>query len=226
MTVSIVIPVYNQLKLTVNCLKDVLQTYGVEYEIIVVDDCSAKEPISRVIPKLFPSAKMITNTINSGFAKTCNAGIRAAKYDLVCLLNNDTRLPNPQWLALMVDELTQSNLDITAVAGCRMDKNWNYQSGEVTKKGEPFSYLAGWALLVKKEVFGKIGLIPENFGFGYWEDVLFCHRAKKVGFKLGITENTQVQHKYHTTFLSEGYNISQEYQEKRKIFLDIIRKEK
>src|SRR5271157_4139119 len=162
--VSIVIPVYNQLQVTINCLNDLMKTYGVEYEIIVVDDGS-KEPITKMIPKMFPSVKVITNEKNSGFAKTCNNGIRAAQYDLICLLNNDTRLPNPQWLKLMVDEL--ANVDLTAVAAGKMDKDWHYQAGEVKKKGEPFTYLAGWCLLVKKEVFDKIGLIPEQFGTGF-----------------------------------------------------------
>jgi glycosyltransferase involved in cell wall biosynthesis len=38
MKVSIVIPVYNQMKLTLACLNDVFKTYGVSFEAIVVDD--------------------------------------------------------------------------------------------------------------------------------------------------------------------------------------------
>ena len=220
--VSIVIPVYNQMAVTIDCLSDLMKTYGVEYEVIVVDDGS-KEPITKMIPKLFPSVKVITNEVNSGFAKTCNNGIRAAKYNLICLLNNDVRIPNPQWLKLMVDEM--ASVDLTAPAGGRHDANWNYISGEAKSKKDKFTYLAGWALLIKKEVFEKIGLVPENFGFGYWEDVLFCHRAKKAGFKMGLTENTGVQHLYHTTFKAEKYDIMKEYVAKRKIFLDIIKKE-
>jgi O-antigen biosynthesis protein len=220
--VSIIIPVYNQFAMTVDCIRDLLSTHGAEIEIIVVDDCS-KEPISKLLPKLFPNIKVLRNDTNMGFAKTCNHGIREAKNDMICLLNNDIRLPNPGWLKLMIDSLQE--YDLTAPAGGRMDKDWNYQAGEAKKKADSFSYLSGWCILIKREVIDKIGMIPENFGFGYFEDVLFCYRANKAGFKMGITEGTQVQHLYHTTFKAEGYNISKEYMTKRKIFLDIIKKE-
>jgi GT2 family glycosyltransferase len=220
--VSIIIPVYNQLKMTIDCIKDLLLTHGADIEIIVVDDGS-KEPISRILPKLFPGIKVLKNEINQGFSKTCNRGIREAKYDLICLLNNDIRLPNAGWLRLMIDSLKEC--DLTAPAGGRMDKDWNYQNGEAKNKGDSFAYLVGWCILFKRDVINKIGLIPEDFGFGFFEDVLFCHRAKKAGFKMEITEGTKVEHLYHTTFKAEGYNLTKEYMQKRKIFLEIIKKE-
>jgi GT2 family glycosyltransferase len=91
---------------------------------------------------------------------------------------------------------------------------------------EKFSYLVGWCLAFKKEVIDSIGYIPENFGMGFFDDVLFCYRAKKAGFKMGIVENTGVIHKYHQTFKAEGYNLAEEYKNKREIFLDILENEK
>lgn len=221
--VSVVIPVYNQLKVTLDCLRDLINTYGVSIEIIVVDDGS-KEKISAVVPRLFPQVKLIRSEENCGFAPTVNKGIRAASHDKICLLNNDIRLPNPKWLKIMVESL--QDFDLTAPAGGRMDSDWNYQPGEATRRGDKFAYLVGWCLLVKRDVFDTVGLIPEDFGHGFFEDVLFSYRAKKAGFKLGITEGTGVQHLYHTTFKAEGYDLAKEYNEKRTIFLDIIRKKK
>lgn len=220
--VSIVIPVYNQLKMTIECLNDVIRTHGVETEIIVVDDGS-KEPISRIIPKLFPDVKLLINEHNVGFAKTVNKGISAASNDLICLLNNDIKLPNTGWLKAMAESMDE--FDLTAPAGGRMDTNWNYQPGEAKTRKDKFTYLVGWCILFKREVIDSIGLIPEDFAKGFFEDVLFCYRADAAGFKMGITEGTNVQHLYHATFKAEGYNLSEEYQAKRKIFLDIIKKE-
>jgi len=223
--VSIVIPVFNQLRMTIDCLKDVMKTYGVETETIVVDDGST-EPVSKAITKMFPQVRVIKNDTNLGFAKTVNRGIVEASNDLICLLNNDIKLTNPAWLKIMAESLYNCDLDMTAPAGGRMDGKWNYIPGEAKKKGEKFSYLVGWCLLVKKKVFDKIGLMPTDFGKGFFEDVLFGHRARRAGFKMDITEDTGVQHLYHATFKKEGFNISNEYQEKRKIFLDIIKNEK
>jgi glycosyltransferase involved in cell wall biosynthesis len=202
--VSIVIPVFNQLKMTIDCINDIMKTYGVEIETIVVDDGS-KEPVTKAIQKIFPQVRVITNDENLGFAKTVNRGIVEASHELVCLLNNDIRLPNPAWLKTMVESMDICGLDMTAPAGGRMDGKWNYMPGEAKKKGEKFA---------------------EDFGKGFFEDVLLGHRAKRAGFKMDITEGTGVEHLYHTTFKKEGYNISKEYQEKREIFLDIMKKER
>lgn len=223
MKVSIVIPIYNQLKMTIDCINDVLRTHGADLEVIAVDDGS-KEPVTMALSRVFPQIKVLTNEQNLGFAKTVNKGIQAATGDYICLLNNDIRLPNPAWLKLMLDSMGE--LDMTAPAGGRMDSQWNYQPGEAKKRGEKFAYLVGWCLLIKREVFNKIGFIPEDFSKGFFEDVLFCYRAKKAGFKLDITEGTGVQHLYHQTFKKEGFNLAQEYQNKRKIFLQIIKRER
>ena len=223
--VSVVIPVYNQLAITMNCLNDVLRTYGVTTEIIVVDDGST-DPTPKAVPKLFPQVKLLTNEKNLGFAKTVNKGISAASNDLICLLNNDIRLPNSAWLKIMTDSMYKNDLDMTAPAGGRMDSQWNYMPGEAKKQGDKFAYLVGWCLLVKRKVFNTIGLMPEDFGKGFFEDVLLGYRARKAGFSMDITEGTKVEHMYHTTFKKEGFNIAKEYQDKRKIFLDIIKQEK
>ncbi len=54
-------------------------------------------------------------------------------------------------------------------------------------------WLAGTALMIKREVFEKIGFLDDNI-FMYGEDVEFCLRAKKVGFKIGWTDKAEVIH--------------------------------
>lgn len=225
--VSIVIPIFNHLKMTIECLNDVIRTYGVETEIIAVDDGST-EPVSKAIAKMFPQVKVLRNEKNLGFARTVNKGIEAASHDLICLLNNDIKLPNPSWLKLMVNSIEENNFDMTAPAFGRLDKKWNYIPGEIKRQKDlsnrEFQYPVGWCLLIKKKVFDKIGLIPIEFGVGFWEDVLFNYKAKEAKFKMGITENTGVEHLYHTTFKSSGIDITKQYENNRRIFLRLIRK--
>jgi len=223
MKVSIIIPVYNQLKLTIKCLSDVLNTCDIDFETIVVDDCSAKEPISKILPKLFPNIKLITNATNLGFAKSINAGIENSAGEFLCFLNNDTELPNPRWLKILVDAM--QDYDITGPAGGRLNKNYDYLPGEAKKRGEDFQFISFWCSMLKREVIEKIGPLPLNFQLGYWEDVYFCHMAKEAGFKMGITEGTEVKHLYHQTFKAEGFNLQEEYNKNRKIFLGLIGKE-
>lgn len=227
--VSIIVPVYintpETLKMTINCIDDVLKTCKVKIEIIVVDDGS-KFPVEKIFYKLFPQVKVITNEENLGFAKTVNRGIKSASHDLICLINNDVHLHNSNWLKLMVDK----EFDITASAFGRLSlPNYEYLPGEAKKNSElskkEFTYPVFWCALIRKIVFDKIGLLSEEFGAGFFDDVEFSYRAKKAGFKMSITEGTGIVHAYHTTFKSENIDISKQYAKNRKIFLDIIKQE-
>ena len=54
-------------------------------------------------------------------------------------------------------------------------------------------WLAGTALMIKSKVFDKIGFLDDNI-FMYGEDVEFCLRARKAGFRLGWTDSAKVIH--------------------------------
>jgi len=60
-------------------------------------------------------------------------------------------------------------------------------------KVEETDFVSGCAMLVKKEVFEKIGLFDPRY-FLYLEDADFCHRAKKAGFKVVYTPPGKVWH--------------------------------
>lgn len=54
-------------------------------------------------------------------------------------------------------------------------------------------FASGCAFFVKKEVFKKIGFFDENY-FLYLEDVDFCQRAKKAGFKIFYEPKAKLWH--------------------------------
>lgn len=54
-------------------------------------------------------------------------------------------------------------------------------------------FVSGCAMLVKKEVWEKIGFFDERF-FLYWEDVDFCQRARKAGFKIVFVPQAKLWH--------------------------------
>lgn len=55
-------------------------------------------------------------------------------------------------------------------------------------------FISGCCMLVKREVFETIGQLDDNY-FMYLEDVDFCIRARKAGFKLGFVPDSVVWHK-------------------------------
>ena len=59
---------------------------------------------------------------------------------------------------------------------------------------EETDFATGCCVLIKKEVFEKIGLLDKKY-FAYWEDTDFCQRAKRAGFKVVYAPNAILWHK-------------------------------
>lgn len=65
--------------------------------------------------------------------------------------------------------------------------------GQYDKKRET-DFATGCCMLVKRKVFEKIGLFDKKY-FLYWEDVDFCLRAEKAGFKIYFAPQAIIWHK-------------------------------
>lgn len=93
-SVSIIIPNYNGRHLLKQYLPFTLQAIKnaeVEFEVIVVDDCSSDDSVA-YLQHNYPFIKLIHNTVNKGFSYSCNKGIEAAQNDLALILNSDVKL--------------------------------------------------------------------------------------------------------------------------------------
>lgn len=79
--------------------------------------------------------------------------------------------------------------------GGEIDK-WRMSGGLIEKKPKK-RYTAcdfvGSFMVIKKEVIEKIGLFNERY-FMYYEDVEYCERARRAGFKVGIDSQTWYEH--------------------------------
>ena len=85
-TISLVIPVYNQLDYTRQCLESIARCTEQPYELIIVDNASTDgtHDFLRDV-----KATVITNQQNLGCAKAWNQGVRASHGDVIGILNND-----------------------------------------------------------------------------------------------------------------------------------------
>lgn len=83
---SVVVLSWNTKELLEQCLKSI----PFSFQIIVVDNGSTDETINFLDSLKWPNLKIIKNTVNLGFAKGNNLGIKEAEGDLVMLLNSDT----------------------------------------------------------------------------------------------------------------------------------------
>ena len=99
--VSIVIPLLNNLPLTIECYNSILanRPEGMNLQIIFVDNGSTdgtaawltdREAESLMHPRPGVSIEVRSFQENRGFAAACNEGFRAAEKDVVLFVNNDT----------------------------------------------------------------------------------------------------------------------------------------
>jgi len=141
---------------------------------------------------------------NPGFAGGMNIGIKKAlkqKADYVLLLNNDV-IVSPNFLKELVKAGEKDKkIGILGPIGGKI--NWLYTKGiHVTRNND---YITGACMLVKREVVEKIGLMHEKY-FLYYEDVEWCLRARKIGFKCVMVPESKIYHKVSQSTSEESFS--------------------
>ena len=100
--VSIIVPVFNNLRLTLECLLSIQRHTDAEetpYEVILADDAST-DGSAEVLPRV-GNAVYVRNDVNLGFLRNCNGATRTSRGEFVLFLNNDVQVTEG-WLAPLV----------------------------------------------------------------------------------------------------------------------------
>jgi GT2 family glycosyltransferase/glycosyltransferase involved in cell wall biosynthesis len=223
--VSIIIPTWNRAVYLYYCLKSLMEnTFGVPYEVVVVDDRSTDET-SELLNRT-ENIRVIKNESNLGFVKACNKGARDAKGNYLLFLNNDTQVTE-DWLKAMVD-LTDADQTIGAVGAKLILPDGRLQEagsiiwrdGSALGYGRsedpdapPFCYLrdvdfsSGACLLVRKDIFFKLGGFDEIYSPAYYEDADLCLGIKSLGLRVVYQPEARI---IHHEFVSSSKEKSME----------------
>lgn len=218
--IFIIILTFNNEKTIGDLLESVNPLVGI-FKVVVCDNNSKDETISRV--KKFKFVKIIKNKENLGYAGGNNVGIKYALKngaDFVFILNPDTLLKNDfltnfrentslllenNKIGIIGPKIYDNEGKIWSVGG-RVDKERysaylvGYGKDDMGQYNvdNNIDYVSGTAIIVRKDVFEKIGLLREDY-FLYYEDVDFCLRARKAGFGICIDPSITVIHKPSTS---------------------------
>lgn len=87
-------------------------------------------------------------------------------------------------------------------------------------KEEETDFTSGCAMMVKREVFEKIGMFDPKY-FLYWEDSDFCQRARQAGFKIFYAPKAIVYHKNAASSEKPGSVIHQYYQTRNRFLFGL-----
>ena len=220
--VSIILLNWNGAEDTLECLSSLKLIDYDNYEIIVVDNNSS-DPDFEIIQNRSGDSidKIIRNDKNLGFAGGNNVGIQYALEngaEFIMLLNNDT-VVEKDFLSNLIndcDDYLQTGL-YTPMINYFSNKNiiWS-AGGYISKiKASGFSsgtnrndiefsensyctFASGCCMLIRREVFEKIGLLNENY-FLYLEDTDFCYRITNAGYKILYVGSSKIYHKVSST---------------------------
>lgn len=216
--VSIIIPLFNQVEYTANCLEALFKhTFASLYELILVDNGST-DRTEELFDLLPATARVIRNKENLGFAKACNQGALAAKGKYLLFLNNDT-VPLQNWLEPLI-RILDTDPEVAAVgskllyadntlqhAGVLVSNQ--YESGEQlcvghVYRGDPADYpaanvacyyqvLTAACLMVRKDAFEAVNGFDEQYWNGF-EDVDLCFKLGHAEWKLVYEPRSVLYH--------------------------------
>lgn len=82
-------------------------------------------------------------------------------------------------------------------------------TGQFNKPKE-ITFATGCCILISREVFKKIGLLDEKY-FLYLEDMDFCYRAQKAGFKILFDPQSILWHKNASAAGGSGSKLQEYY---------------
>ena len=180
---------------------------------VIVVDNDSRDDSAAVAAALAPGARILAMGRNVGFAAGCNAGAKAARGDLLVVLNPDAApLPGfgeairrpwvegrgwAAWQALVAEEgATRVNSWGNPVhfTGIVWAGGHGRPIAEAPGAGEVVS-LSGACLAIPLATWRESGGFPERF-FLYHEDVDLSLRLRLRGDSLGIEPSAVVAHDY------------------------------
>ena len=219
--VNIIILNWNGYNDTYELLESLKKISYENYKIILIDNNSSQTDVENLMENSNENIQIVLNNENLGFAGGNNVGIKLSlqqNADYILLINNDT-IVEPDFLEILVEKIEKNNragiiapqinfynnpkriwstggkINKIRGAGFIYSNNLRMQNKENNVK---INFVSGCCMLIKKEVFQKIGLFDENF-FLYIEDTDFCYRTKNFGFDICVLPDSKIYHKVNSS---------------------------
>lgn len=215
--VSIITVNFNHSHVTDDLLDSIIQynTYA-NIEVIVVDNGSTIDPVPNWRVK-YPDFIFIRSEQNLGFAGGNNLGIKASTGDFLFLVNNDTVFTPTLIEQLMSTLLKHPNVGMVSPKILYFDQptilqyagytdmnfytarnacigQYETDHGQYDDLEGKTGYAHGAAMMLKRSVINKAGLMFEGF-FLYYEELDWCESIKRAGFEIWVNMKASIYHK-------------------------------
>ncbi|MCX6622776.1 MAG: glycosyltransferase family 2 protein [Acidobacteria bacterium] len=226
--VSVVIPTWNGKHLLEKYLPSVLEAlrHNPHNEIIVVDNRSSDGTAEYLLSR-YPTVRVLEMRRNAGFGGGSNAGIRAARNDVVILLNNDMRV-DPGFVQPLLDGF-RDDKKVFAVS-CQiffsdpdrvreetgLTEGWwengtlhvHHRADPAVTGLYPCFYGGGGSCAFDRRKFRELGGFDSIYSPFYLEDTDLGYMAWKRGWKVLYQPQSIVYHEHRGTI---GRRYTQDY---------------
>ena len=231
--VSLLIPTRDMLPVLKQCVDSILaKTTYRNYEILILDNQSVEPETLAYFEELsaLPNVRILQYDAPFNYSAINNFGVQHARGELIGLVNNDIEVISPEWLSEMVGHARRPQV------GCVGAKLF-YGDGRIQHAGvvvglgglaghvhkflptnasgymnrlqstQAFSAVTAACLLVRRETFEAVGGLNERHLQVAFNDVDFCLKVQKAGFRNIWTPHAKL---YHHESISRGIDNTRE----------------
>ena len=179
--------------LTAPCIRSLIQTTRVPYELIGIDDGSRDGTYQFFLENCHKAIRLP----GIGCGASRNVGLLHANGDHIMFLDNDVVLDRPGWLRALLADCGKRNVGIIGpvLTNERMKASLPRSQDGLIDVDE----IAGACMLFTRSTFDRLGMLDPAFSMR-GEDTDYCFRAKLAGFRVCISPRVLLYHKGGGTY--------------------------
>jgi GT2 family glycosyltransferase/glycosyltransferase involved in cell wall biosynthesis len=220
-TASIIVLNWNGKELLEEGIPSILKAIhkdGRPHELIVVDNASTDGSVE-YLAKYFPEVRVVPLSSNLGFAEGNNAGVQAARNDVVILLNNDM-IVDPGFIGPLINGFGPQTFAVTSQIYLQDPARKREETGKTTavfrrgwidyahremgppplpRKYYPVLWAGGGSSAFHRDKFLALGGFQKVFSPAYVEDTDLSYQAWRVGWEVLLAPDSIVYHKHRAS---------------------------
>ena len=132
--------------------------------------------------------KYIARSKRVSYSEACNAGAEAAWSDIVCFMNSDVIIKNPEWHKDFISEIKKPEIGAVGAEGMRLHHAW-CGDGHLKSAECKYDFLVGWCVWTRKDILRRVGGWDERYTPYYSEDADLSFKIKySLGLELKVVD--------------------------------------